>query len=158
MQWSRWTYINFFRVHFLHPSNNNSAGVSLPDGDDGDRPVHVRLVRTLLLLRVLLHGHDAHRPLPLARTRRRQHVCHGSGKFYTTARRTIVKWNFNALQSLENLSESQKRLPVREKIAYAMKHAGVSITVTSATDLAAFLIGSTSVIKLHPVYFIRNAL
>ena len=47
---------------------------------------------------------------------------------------------------------------MREKIAYAMKHAGVSITVTSATDLAAFLIGSTSVIKLHPVYFIRNAL
>ena len=54
------------------------------------------------------------------------------------------------MQSLENLSESQKRLPVREKVAYAMKHAGVSITVTSATDLAAFLIGSTSVIKLCP--------
>ena len=53
---------------------------------------------------------------------------------------------FVMVQSLENLSESRKRLPVREKIAYAMKHAGVSITVTSATDLAAFLIGSTSVI------------
>ena len=59
-----------------------NAGVSLPDGDDGDRAVHVWLVRPLLLLRVLLHGHDANRPLPLARPRRRQHVCHGPGNFY----------------------------------------------------------------------------
>ena len=61
-----------------------------------------------------------------------------------------------AFQSIENLSESQRRLPVREKIAYAMKHAGVSITVTSSTDLAAFLIGSSSVNTFFHMYRLQG--
>ena len=36
-------------------------------------------------------------------------------------------------------------IPITERIAKAMRHAGVSITVTSITDMAAFLIGSTTV-------------
>lgn len=49
------------------------------------------------------------------------------------------------VQAVDNLSKKDKEAPVHERIGNAMKHAGVSITVTSITDMAAFLIGSTSV-------------
>ena len=49
------------------------------------------------------------------------------------------------VQALDNLSKGEKELPIPERIGKAMQHAGVSITVTSITDMAAFLIGSTSV-------------
>merc|ERR550519_378329 len=48
---------------------------------------------------------------------------------------------FIIVQSLNNL---EGKTAGDEKIALAMKHAGVSITVTSITDMAAFLIGSSS--------------
>lgn len=51
---------------------------------------------------------------------------------------------FVIVQSLENLTPKQKSLPVPQRIGLTMKHAGVSITVTSLTDMAAFLIGSSS--------------
>ncbi|KAL4236787.1 Patched domain-containing protein 3 [Mactra antiquata] len=46
----------------------------------------------------------------------------------------------------KNLSEKEQSLPIPEKIALTLKHAGVSITVTSITDIVAFSIGSSTVI------------
>ena len=46
---------------------------------------------------------------------------------------------------MDNLSVIEKRLPAHERVALAMKLAGVSITVTSITNMFAFLIGATSV-------------
>ena len=53
------------------------------------------------------------------------------------------------VQGISNLSDSDKKLPIPDRIGIAMKHAGVSITVTSVTDMAAFLIGSSSVSFKH---------
>ena len=56
---------------------------------------------------------------------------------------------FVIAQSLEKLPEEVRKVPdVSRRIALAMKHAGVSITVTSATDICAFLIGATTVRKM----------
>ena len=52
---------------------------------------------------------------------------------------------FVIVQAVENLSASERKLPIDQRVGKAMRHAGVSITVTSVTDMAAFLIGSTSV-------------
>ena len=52
---------------------------------------------------------------------------------------------FVIVQALENLTPKEKSLPVEQRAALTMKYAGVSITVTSLTDIAAFLIGSTTV-------------
>ena len=49
------------------------------------------------------------------------------------------------VQAVDNLSKEERNLPLYMRIGKAMRHAGVSITVTSITDMAAFLIGSTSV-------------
>lgn len=48
------------------------------------------------------------------------------------------------MKALDNLSNEEKQLPIPERMARAMKHAGVSITVTSVTDIAAFAIGATT--------------
>ena len=49
------------------------------------------------------------------------------------------------VQALNNLTEEEKLLPLHGRIGKAMRHAGVAITVTSITDMAAFFIGSSSV-------------
>ena len=49
------------------------------------------------------------------------------------------------VQAVDNLTKEEKSLPLYMRMGKAMRHAGVSITVTSITDMAAFLIGSTSV-------------
>ena len=49
------------------------------------------------------------------------------------------------VQAVDNLTHDEKKLPANERVAKAMKHAGVSITVTSITDMAALLISSTTV-------------
>ena len=49
------------------------------------------------------------------------------------------------VQSWDNLPKSDKLDPLHERIARMMKHAGVSITITSATDVLAFGIGGTTV-------------
>ena len=45
----------------------------------------------------------------------------------------------------EDLSKEQKQLPVPEKMGLMLKHAGVSITITSFTDILAFIVGSSTV-------------
>lgn len=45
----------------------------------------------------------------------------------------------------EELTKEEKKLPVPEKIGLMLKHGGVSITITSFTDVIAFLIGSSTV-------------
>ena len=46
---------------------------------------------------------------------------------------------------MDNLSTVDKSLAASERVALALKSAGVSITVTSITNMFAFLIGGTSV-------------
>mgnify|MGYP001283523882 CR=1 FL=1 len=60
------------------------------------------------------------------------------------------------VQGISNLSDSDKKLPIPDRIGIAMKHAGVSITVTSVTDMAAFLIGSSSVSFFLYILYIRR--
>ena len=45
----------------------------------------------------------------------------------------------------KNLSPPERKLKLEEQIAATLRHAGVSITVTSVTDLIAFLVGSFTV-------------
>lgn len=45
----------------------------------------------------------------------------------------------------QNLTSEEKKKPIEEKMAMALKHAGVSITVTSVTDIVAFGIGGSTV-------------
>lgn len=45
----------------------------------------------------------------------------------------------------DDLSITQKQLPLHERIGLMLKHAGVSITVTSVTDVLAFIVGSSTV-------------
>lgn len=52
---------------------------------------------------------------------------------------------FVIIEAWNNLSAAEKRKPLPEKVALTMKHAGVSITVTSVTDFVAFAIGASTV-------------
>ncbi len=80
-------------------------------------------------------------------------VCFAFGVFYADMHPIIpfllmgigVDDMFVIVQSLENMSAVERAMPVPQRIALTMKHAGVSITVTSLTDLAAFLFGCTTV-------------
>ena len=51
---------------------------------------------------------------------------------------------FVIVQSLDNL-EVRPGENIEERVSRAMKHAGVSILVTSITDAVTFFIGSTTV-------------
>ncbi|XP_028144181.2 protein patched homolog 1 isoform X1 [Diabrotica virgifera virgifera] len=46
----------------------------------------------------------------------------------------------------EELTAEEKKLPMERKIALTLKHAGVSITITSVTDVIAFIIGSSTIL------------
>ena len=52
---------------------------------------------------------------------------------------------FVIVQAYDNLDDEKKKLPVHERIAFAISHAGASITVTSITDILAFGMGGTTV-------------
>lgn len=43
----------------------------------------------------------------------------------------------------------EEKSPLEQKIGYMLKHAGVSITVTTVTDVMAFLIGASTVCILN---------
>ncbi|XP_069951253.1 patched domain-containing protein 3-like [Cherax quadricarinatus] len=53
---------------------------------------------------------------------------------------------FVIMQAWNNLSPQEMKQELNERVGYALKHAGVSITVTSVTDFAAFAIGSTTML------------
>ncbi|GAB1610706.1 hypothetical protein Ahia01_001357000 [Argonauta hians] len=53
---------------------------------------------------------------------------------------------FVIVGALNSLSKEEKELPVKEQIGLTMKHAGISITITTLTDIVSFAIGSYSVI------------
>ena len=55
---------------------------------------------------------------------------------------------FVIIEAWNNLSAAEKQKPLPEKVALTMKHAGVSITVTSVTDFVAFAIGASTVSML----------
>ena len=52
---------------------------------------------------------------------------------------------FVFVAALENLHGKEKDGEVRDKIGLMVKHAGVSILITSLTDVSAFGIGATTV-------------
>ena len=52
---------------------------------------------------------------------------------------------FVIVESYKRLTPQQHALPVEERIALTLRHAGVSITVTSITDIVAFGIGASTV-------------
>ncbi|XP_052280398.1 protein patched homolog 3-like isoform X3 [Dreissena polymorpha] len=53
---------------------------------------------------------------------------------------------FVIVSAWNNLSDTERVLPLDRKMALTLKHAGVSITVTSITDIVAFGIGGSTVI------------
>ncbi|KAJ3640245.1 hypothetical protein Zmor_003554 [Zophobas morio] len=57
----------------------------------------------------------------------------------------------------EDLSKEQKQLPVPEKMGLMLKHAGVSITITSFTDILAFIVGSSTILPSLESYCIYAA-
>ncbi|XP_040572167.1 patched domain-containing protein 3 isoform X2 [Lepeophtheirus salmonis] len=65
---------------------------------------------------------------------------------------------FIIIKSTDNLSQKEKELPLKERIALVVQHSGVSITVTSLTDLVAFLISSTTSIPLLRAFCLSVAL
>lgn len=62
---------------------------------------------------------------------------------------------FVILSSLDQLSEEQRKLPIQQRAAAALKHAGVSILITTFTDVASFLIGATTV-RFFKINFLIN--
>lgn len=46
----------------------------------------------------------------------------------------------------DEISEEERNLPLPEKVGLMLKHAGVSITITSFTDVIAFIIGSSTIL------------
>ena len=52
---------------------------------------------------------------------------------------------FIIVQALDGLDPEMQKSPVHIRMANALKHAGVSITVTSLTDIVAFGVGATTV-------------
>ena len=59
----------------------------------------------------------------------------------------MFKNSFFFFLLIDNLAKTDPNLSTEERVANAMKHAGISITVTSLSGIAAFLIGSTTVIN-----------
>lgn len=57
----------------------------------------------------------------------------------------------------KNLSPAERKLKLEEQIAATLRHAGVSITVTSVTDLIAFLIGSFTILPCLQSFCIYTA-
>lgn len=54
---------------------------------------------------------------------------------------------FVIMQCLTNVKRDPEsaNLSISDKIAHALKHAGVSVTVTSLTDVFAFAVGAVTV-------------
>lgn len=56
---------------------------------------------------------------------------------------------FVIVEAWRNLTPHEMTLPLVERMALSLKHAGVSVTVTSITDIVAFAIGASTVCDAH---------
>ncbi|XP_055956287.1 patched domain-containing protein 3 [Patella vulgata] len=65
---------------------------------------------------------------------------------------------FVIVEAWRNLSPNELKLPLPERIGTVLKHAGVSVTVTSITDVVAFGIGASTVIPALSAFCIYAAL
>ncbi|XP_062571454.1 protein patched homolog 1-like isoform X2 [Saccostrea cucullata] len=65
---------------------------------------------------------------------------------------------FVIVEAWKNLTPEECQLPLPKQIAMTMKHAGVSVTVTSITDIVAFAIGASTVIPGLSAFCIDAAL
>ncbi|XP_046544778.1 protein patched homolog 1-like isoform X1 [Haliotis rubra] len=65
---------------------------------------------------------------------------------------------FVIVESWKNLTPEEELLPLPQRVAVMMKHAGVSVTVTSITDIVAFGIGASTVIPALSAFCIYAAL
>ena len=61
---------------------------------------------------------------------------------------------FVIVQSLDNL-EVRPGENIEERVSRALKHAGVSVTVTSVTDVFAFAVGAVTVQFVHNKLFLN---
>lgn len=52
---------------------------------------------------------------------------------------------FVIVQCLENINDNVRSKPIHERIGVAIKHAGMSVLITSATDVLAFGVGASTV-------------
>lgn len=59
----------------------------------------------------------------------------------------------------DDLPVTHRSSPLHERIGLMLKHAGVSITVTSVTDILAFIVGSSTVsgVRHNNVYFLTRS-
>ena len=60
---------------------------------------------------------------------------------------------FVILSCWNALQPSERNLPIPQRMGLAMRHAGLSITITSATDFVAFMIGSSTVSQWNFFFF-----
>lgn len=60
---------------------------------------------------------------------------------------------FVITQCYDKLTHAEKELPMHRRIGLTLKHAGMSIFVTSLTDICAFGVGSTTVRYLFPLLY-----
>ncbi|XP_048761748.2 protein patched homolog 1-like isoform X1 [Ostrea edulis] len=65
---------------------------------------------------------------------------------------------FVIVEAWKNLTPKEQQLPLPKQVAMTMKHAGVSVTVTSVTDIVAFAIGASTVIPGLSAFCIDAAL
>lgn len=49
----------------------------------------------------------------------------------------------------DNMSVEEKRMPLPVRVGTMLKHAGVSISVTSVTDVLAFIVGASTASYLY---------
>lgn len=81
-------------------------------------------------------------------------ICSACGVFYGPVNSILpflllglgVDDMFVIMQAWNNLTEDEKKFTISERIGLTLKHAGVSITITSITNFAAFAIGSGTVL------------
>ena len=52
---------------------------------------------------------------------------------------------FVIVESWKNLTWIENKLPLAQRMALTLKRAGVSVTVTSITDIVAFAVGASTV-------------
>lgn len=65
---------------------------------------------------------------------------------------------FVIVESLRQLTPKERQCSIEERIGLTLKHAGVSITVTSVTDIVAFAIGGSTVIPSLSTFCVYAAI